>query len=899
MTVETDILDDRLFENDKWLYMVYFKGGYKRLFGLMDSRFSHYRTDLVKIYEPGHTGQRYKSNFFNHTSKITERTNESISSEGSAYRRGLVRWNYIDLEDQNTEYVDWTRKERLVYDVRQLSIREVIWSLGYLRNDSSIQGRIMPFWPFSPVRRDDLNLYLERRPQLKAIMNTQGKEVVLRERELSVSSTSSHEYERVYRKDVEKEVNVEIIEKNKKPPKIKKSASLSSEEMIVKEEDQFSDSSATLNSSVSSTKSKKGASKGVILAMIVWGSLVVGSMLGSKIMVMNLLPPPSVSTPPKTNPTPVTNIVPQNRIPPTKEVPKDPPQIVLKKTPEPKSSSTQTPIQPIKHKTTHHSGNPHMSKTKTKPVSQPTTTVPPKQIKSIPVKPKHPPQKVFVDSQHSNHMFVVEHHYIQPQFVISPSQANAHPPIININNETASESQPAPVAPVQPVPVSTPIPTQTQTPTTVVHQVQVPTPAPTPAPVVVTPQPNGPISLQPKIEFNPVIKPTINVPVHVKTTAKAPKAATPKTINKTYNNHHFVNNVTPGTNNHVEKLVESTNQVEEIRAPNKNQNNMIVSDETELPDINALVNDIKMNVSSDQEMHDLQNLIIHRDMRNDRKVADTPASQPMKIIIQNKSSSHHRGHHHHHHHNSGSGFLGILTTTIKRHPKRSHRGHHHHHSFGMSSSHHSHHSHNNGFISQIRVNSKAPEAPPVRIKKSTSGKIKESGEALNFENLNMKDQSAAVRSPVVVHSTPVANCSKNTVVPVKMNPNCFKQKKKTRRKKRKRKLRSKKKKSKKRVKSNDTLDNYYDPLFNNDGLVMDNALPSQKSSDWDKRFNLFNYFDQAKGLPDVNDQDFPDDPSSLMSFDYPGAMQMGLDNGLNDKAKTPKRKSHKTKNLSI
>lgn len=898
MSVESDILDDRMFENENWLYMVYFKGGYRRLFGLMDSRFTHYRTDLVKIYEPGHTGQRYKSNFFNHTSKITERTNESISSEGSAYRNQLVRWNFADLETQNSEYIEWTRKTRLVYDVRQLSIREVMWSMGYLRNDQSIDGRIMPFWPFSPVRKDELNIYLERRPQLKSIMATQGKEVVLRERELSISSTSSHEYERVYQKDVEKEVNIEIIEKNKPKKKLRKSStSESGEEMIVKDQEEFSNSDSNPSSnSTSTTKSRSSAGKGVILAMIVWGSIVVGSMLGSKIAVMNLLPPPVINTP-SSNPTPATRIDPKTRVQPVKNSPpkkvdtpvqKDPPQIVLKKESKPQQSSTQTPVHPTRHKTSSPHDKMKLSKTHIKPT--PSKGVPPKIIKTTEVKapqPKtpNPPQKIMVDSSHQTHTFIVEHHYIQPQYIIPPNQGNPHPPIININNETASESQAAPVP--------TPAPVTSSAQTQVIHQ-----PVQTQAPVVVTPQPSGPIHVQPKIEFNPIIQPTINVPVDIKSTTTQAKAPPSKTVNKTYNNHHIVNSL-PG--NHVEKIVESTNQVDEVKQAHKNQNNMIVSDENELPDINALVNDIKFNMSPDQEMHDLQNLIIHRDMTKARKAAD---NHPMKIIIENKSSSHH---HHRHHHHSGGGFLGILTTTIKRHPKRSH---HRGSSFGMTSSHHHHSKHNNGFISQIRVKSATPEAPPVKIRKSVSGKIKASDEMLKADTLNAKDHSASVKAPVMtrmqpvaVHPMPFVNCSKNAVIPVAMRPSCNKHKKK-RRRKRKRKLRvSKKKKHRKKTRKNSLMNEYYDPLFDNNDAVMDNSYSlnnmGNQDKDWDKRFNMFQYFDQSKGRQSPDPENLEEDPANFLAFDYPNMMQMGLDNGLNEKKKTTKRKSKKSKNLSI
>ena len=887
MTVETDILDDRMFENDKWLYMVYFKGGYKRLFGLMDARFSHYRTDLVKIYEPGHTGDRYKSNFFNLTSKITERTNESISSEDSVVKNQMVKWNFFELENQGSEYVDWTHKTRLLHDVRQLSIREFMWSMGYLRNDSSIEGRIMPYWPFSPVRKDELNLYLERRPQLKMIMMAPGKEVISRERELSISDTSSHEYERVYKKDVEKEVNIEIIEKNKKkkkPRQIKRKSFVSSSQEIVVNDEEVPQSNTTLESEASSTQSSKGMSKAVILAMIVWGSIVVGSMLGSKIAVINLLPPPV--SPPKTNPTPFTKVDPTKRVttPPSKVDP-----------------NPSRPSQPINSKSTSTQPHVKFTKTKIKPIAQNPTTVPPKKITSIPVtKPVNPPvakpspQKILVHSSHENHTFVVEHHYIQPQFIITPNQGNMHPPIININNETNSESASAPA----PAPVAVPTPVQPQ----MVHQKIIEKQVS--APAIISPQPSGPIHVQPKIEFNPIIKPTINVPVNIKTAS--PQSAPSNNVEKTYNttNHHInnhFNSEAPQTN--VEKILETHGQVEEMKQVHKNQNNLIVSDESELPDINALVNDIKMNVSTDQEMNDLQNLIIHRDTeKTGRKAVSEPQQhEPVKIIIQQNHSSHH---HHHHHHSSGPSFVGILTTTIKKHPGRSGKSHHRGNSQfkSASHSHHRHHNHHHGFISQFKIKSQEPAPTPVRIKKSSGGRIRSSDKMLNALSDNYKGQ-AVLAQPAVVPISPTYGCSHHAVVPVSMNPNCGKKHKKKHKKHKKRKLKSlKKKRRHKKVQNN--FEEFAEPMFDNQDYLLDSIAGNQEmdnnSKDWDHRFNVFNYFNKKKPLKKARAQNSTDN-MEMIPFDYPKmSMDMGMDLGLNNKelsddSDLPKR----TQNLSI
>ena len=907
MTVETDILDDRMFENDKWLYMVYFKGGYKRLFGLMDARFSHYRTDLVKIYEPGHTGERYKSNFFNLTSKITERTNESISSEDSIEKNQLVKWNFTELENQGSNNIDWTSKNRLLHDIRQLSIREFMWSMGYLRNDSSIEGRIMPYWPFSPVRKDEINLYLEKRPQLKMIMMKEGKEVISREREVSVSSTSSHEYERIYEKEVEKEINIEVIENGKKTNKIikKKISSESSQDIIVNDDD-LPQSDTTLETDVTSTKSTTGISKTVILAMIVWGSIVVGSVLGSKIVVTNLIPPP-ISTP-VNNPTPYTSVDPAKRVnqpvtnPPAKVQPTVKPSI------KPKPSK---PTRPMTSKST--TTKPHMKFTKTKIKAIPKKPdvlpkkVPPKSIKSIPVVSKTPaptpktqppsPQKVIVHSSHENHTFVVEHHYIQPQFIITPNQANQHPPIINISNETNSESTaqtpaPTPVPVVQPqVPIEMPVIQK--------RKAEKEVSAPAPVPTIITPQPHGPIHVQPKIEFNPIITPTINVPVNIQT-PPAPKQTPSNNTNKTYNttnnhtNNHY-NTVTP-TETNVEKIIETHGQVEEMNQANKNQNNLIVSDENELPDINALVNDIKMNVSTDQEMTDLQNLIIHRDTQNkSRKAISEPQSQsqhqqPVNIIIQHNNSNHH----HHHHHSSGPSFVGFLTTTIKKHPhrsrgsRRSRKSHHRMNSelMGASHSHHRHHNHHHGFISQFKIKSEnpQPEPVPIKIKKSTEGKIKSSDEMLNSISDNYKKNSAAaVSQPTLVPVSSVYNCSQNSVVPLSINPNCGKKKHKKHKKHRKkhRKLKSSNKRHKKVTKYNNDFDDFTEPMFNNQDYLLDSIIDNdsiEKNKKWNHRFNMFNYFNNKKTLKTAKTNDDIED-MEMMPFDYP---KMSMDLGLNE-----------------
>lgn len=889
MTVETDIMDDRIFENDKWLYMVYFKGGYKRLFGLMDSRFSHYRTDLVKIYEPGHTGERYKSNFYNFTSKITERTNESLSSEDPAHKQQLMRWNFETLESQGTDHIEWTRKTRLLHDIRQLSIREVMWSLGYLRSDSSINGKIMPYWPFSPVRKDELNLYLERRPQLKMIMMKPGKEVIARERELSISSTSSHERERVYVKDVKKDVNIEIIEKNKKAPAIRKysnPSSNSSEPVIARNPNESFD---TVPSEVSSTSSAKGSgrmSNAMLITMIVIGSIAVGSILGTTIAVVNLLPPSEV--PIQTNTTPETTIDISKRVKPDTPTP-------MKTIPNKVKPIQSKPTQPLKQKTTIPNPDLKFTKTKAKPMAKEAPIVkshPPKKIKVVPVTPKKtaakpsapkpsaPNQKVILDSHHQSHTFVVEHHYIQPQFVISPPQSNSHPPVININNETSSES----AAPAQaPVPVQT-VAAPTPSPQVVQQTTQ-------PNPVVVSQQPSGPIHVQPKIEFNPVIQPTINVPVNV----QAPTPPAPgKSVNKVINNHKIITNSTqsPPVVNNMEKIIETKGQVEEMKQAHQNQQNMIVSDENEMSDIDALVNDIKMNVSSDQEMNDLKNLIIHRDQspsQGDRKTAD---NQPMKIIIKH---NHSHGHHHHHH-SSGPSFVGILTTTIKRHPSR--RGGSHHRSgssfMGASHSHHRHHKSHHGFISQFRIKSATPPVPPVKIKKSSQGKIKSSDEALSAYLDDYKDTGVAMKQPMAVKPVavtpvvPAANCSGHAVIPVAMNPNCGKKKHKKKKKRKKRKLRSLKKRHEKVTKSNSNFQDFTEePLFDNDDFLLDQAESEdlkKSTRQWNHRFNMFQYFDKNKPHRKSESPGTYEDSQGLVSFDFPKmAMDMGMEMGLNDK----------------
>jgi hypothetical protein len=903
ITVETENTEERLFENEKWLYMIYFKGGYKRLFGLMDARFSHYRTDLVKIYEPGHTGQRYKSNFFNLTSKITERTNESISSEGSAHRRELVKWNYCDLESQSSEYLDWTRKVRLLQDVRQLSIREFMWSLGYLRSDSSIDGRIMPYWPFSPVRRDELSSYLEVRPQLKMIMMEQGKQVISRERDLSVSSTSTHEYERIYEKEVEKEVNVEIIEKGKKPRQLKRKSISSDNDIIVK--DELMQSNSSLSSGNTSVRSNSKASKGVLLGMILWGSIVVGAILGSKIAVVNLIPPPS--PPIEVKSSPITNVDPKTRVSSPTPTPNIPKKV------KPKIDPPKPVSQPMNQKVTTKDPHIKFAKTKVKPIpktTNPPTTKPPKKIQVVPVKkpdpaPKAPPTKdVFVNSHHENHTFVVEHHYIQPQFIIQPPQTNTHPPVININNETSSHSAASAPAPA-PAPVVIPVSKKESAPQIIQ---QVPQPQ---TPTVINQQPNGPITVTPKIKFSPIIKPKINVKVKVKA-PKTPSVNPPKILNKSYHNFHTTNNTNVPQpvviENNMEKLVNSQGQVDEMVQAHNN-GNMIVSDENELNDINALVNDIKMNVSTDQEMSDLKNLIIHRDMKNDAR--KTTQEEPMKIIIKHNHS--HRRHHHHHHRPAGPSFVGILTTTIKKH-KHSHGGGHSRKSSSFSAlshSHHTHHKHHNGFISQFRIRSSAPQAPPIKIKKSSEGKIKSSDELLSSEVENYKEKNLNMTPPTV---TPVATaipvsygCSGHAVVPVSMNPNCNKKgkKHKSKKRRRKRKLKSLKKKHKKIEELDDDFHDFTEePMLDNNDYSLDNiedADLEESNKKWNHRFNMFNYFDNKKMLKKANSPQPINDNDGMISFNYPKmAMDMGMDMGLNDKDIQEVSKYIKgTKNLSI
>ena len=50
-TVDSEKLNEKLFNNNSWLYMIYFKGGYKRLFSLLDANYSYKHTDLVKLWE--------------------------------------------------------------------------------------------------------------------------------------------------------------------------------------------------------------------------------------------------------------------------------------------------------------------------------------------------------------------------------------------------------------------------------------------------------------------------------------------------------------------------------------------------------------------------------------------------------------------------------------------------------------------------------------------------------------------------------------------------------------------------------------------------------------------------------------------------------------------------------